>query len=171
MRNNSQSAMFCWNQGIIVCCTCGHLLRESESSRHLDPKLCDQEVRLYGKSSWKIEANKEHFIAHNLSETLKNPDLHLRIDRMEAECIQMDEVTQKDSSSGECERCENTWFISQHIWTKCTDETPIRFQRSIDKDAPSSPESGEERTCTGSFLPVSEMAFVFFFQCFMVAVE
>ena len=28
--------------------------------------------------------------------------------------------------------------LSQHIWTKCTDETPIRLQRSINEIAPSS---------------------------------
>ena len=44
-----------WNQGIVYC-TCGHLLRESETSRHLhqlqldalNPELCHQE----GATSW-----------------------------------------------------------------------------------------------------------------------
>ena len=39
-------------------------------------------------------------------------------------------------------------YLSQHIWTKCTDETPNRLQRSINKDAPSSPRVWRRATCT-----------------------
>ena len=70
-------------------------------------------------------------------------DAQLNIDRTEAKAIEMDEVAQKDFtyhlSSEEYEISENLVYLSEHIWQKCTDETPIRLQRSIDKDAPSSP--------------------------------
>ena len=92
-------------------------------------------------------------------------DSQLRIDRTEADFIYR-------LSSEEYERYKRTWFISQHIWTKCTDETPIRLQRSINHDAPSSPLVWRCPTCTDSFLAVSEMAFVvLFIQHIMVAVE
>ena len=42
--------------------------------------------------------------------------------------------------------------LSQHIWTKCTDETPIRLQRSIIKLAPSSPWVWRRATCTDSLI-------------------
>ena len=62
-----------WNQGIVYC-TCGHLLRENESSRHphqwrLDdlsiPNYFIKKVRPHGAGHGKTEAQKEHFIAHN----------------------------------------------------------------------------------------------------------
>ena len=156
-----------WNQGIIYC-TCGHLLRENQSSRRLHrlqldilsiPNCVIKKVRLHGNRRGKTEAQKEHFIAHNLrkrcmkggfegihdrfQKDLIFRDSQLKIGRTEAKCIEMDEVTQKDFtyhlSSEEFERYKKTWSISQHIWPKYTDETPIRLHRSIDKDAPSSP--------------------------------
>ena len=68
---------------------------------------------------------------------------------------------------------EKLVYLAEHIWQKCTDETPIRLRRSINnKYAPSSPWVWRRATCTDSFLPVSEMAFVvFFIQYIMVAVE
>ena len=73
---------------------------------------------------------------------------------------------------GVWEMWENLVYLSEHIWQKCTDETPIRLQRSINKDAPSLPWVWRRATCTDSFPPVSEMAFVvFFIQHIMVAVE
>ena len=108
---------------------------------------------------------------------LKFRDSQLRIDRTEAKCIQMDEVAlERFHLSLIVRRAweikEDLVYLSQHIWTKCTDETPIRLQRSINKDASSSPRAWRRTTCTDSFLPVSEMAFVvFFIQFIMVAVE
>ena len=73
---------------------------------------------------------------------------------------------------GVWEILEDLVYLSQHVWTKCTDETPIRLQRSINKDAPSSPWVWRRATCTDSSLAVSEMASVnFFIQHIMVAVE
>ena len=155
-----------WNQGVVYC-TCGHLLRENKSSRGilrltLDrlsiPNYVIKKERPLGNRHGKTEAQKEHFIAHNLrkrcikkgfegihgrfQKNFKFRDSQLRIDRTEEVCIQMDEVAQKfftyRLSSEEYERKKKTWSISQHIWTKCTDETPIRLQRSINKDAPES---------------------------------
>ena len=62
-----------WNQGRVYC-TCGHLLRENESSRHphqwqLDvlsiPNYVIKKGRPHGARHGKTEAQKEHFIAHN----------------------------------------------------------------------------------------------------------
>ena len=123
------------------------------------PNYVIKKGRPHGNRHGKTDAQKEHFIAHNLrkrcikknfegihdrfQKDLKFRDSQLRIDRTEEICMQMDEVAQKDFtyrlSSEECEIQKDLVYLSQHIWTKCTDETPIRLQRSINKDAPSSP--------------------------------
>ena len=96
--------------------------------------------------------------------------------RTKEKCSEMDQLAQKDftyrPSTEEFEILEKLVYLSEHIWQKCTDEIPIRLQRSSNKDAPSSPWVWRRATCTDSFLPVSEMAFVvFFIQYIMVAVE
>ena len=62
-----------WNQGI-VCCTCGHLLKENEASQHFHQWRLDAfSIENYVIKNWrprgarhgKTEAQKEHFIAHN----------------------------------------------------------------------------------------------------------
>ena len=62
-----------WNQGVIHC-TCGHLWRESESSRHLHqwrfdalsiPHYVIRKGRPRGARHGETEAQKEHFVAHN----------------------------------------------------------------------------------------------------------
>ena len=190
-----------WNQGIVYC-TCGHLLRENKSSRHLHrwqwdilsiPNYVIKKGRPHGNRHGKTEAQKEHFIAHNprrrcikkgfqgihdrLQKDLRFRDSPLKIDRTEAICIEMDEVAQKDFYlspivRGVWELEEDLVYLSEHIWQKSTDETPIRLQRSINKIAPSSPWVWRRTTCTDSFLAVSEMAsVVFFIQHILVAVE
>ena len=66
-------SLVCWNQGI-VCCTCGHLLVESESSQHFHQWRLDAfSIENYvikkerPKGAWhgRTEAEREHFIAHN----------------------------------------------------------------------------------------------------------
>ena len=61
-----------WNQGIVYC-TCGHLLRENESNRHLHrwqldilsiPNYVIKKERPHGARHGKTEAQKEHFIVH-----------------------------------------------------------------------------------------------------------
>ena len=62
-----------WNQGIIYC-TCGHLLKESESSPNVHqwrldafsiPHYAIRKGRHRGARHGETEAQKEHFIAHN----------------------------------------------------------------------------------------------------------
>ena len=62
-----------WNQGIVYC-TCGHLLRESESSQNFHQWRLDafsiphhviKKGRPRGARHGKTEAQKEHFVAHN----------------------------------------------------------------------------------------------------------
>ena len=68
----SESLLY-WNQGIVYC-TCGHLLRENKSSRHLHrwqlgilsiPNYVIK-ATLHVNLRVKTEAQKDHFIAHNL---------------------------------------------------------------------------------------------------------
>ena len=63
-----------WNQGIVYC-ICGHLLRENKSSRRINrwqldilsiPNYVITKRRPHGNRHEKTEAQKEHFIAHNL---------------------------------------------------------------------------------------------------------
>ena len=61
-----------WNQGVVYC-TCGHLLREKCRHVHrwqLDilsiPNYVIKKGRPHGNRHGKTEAQKEHFIAHNL---------------------------------------------------------------------------------------------------------
>ena len=102
-----------WNQG--------HLLRESESSRHLHqwrldalsiPNYVIKKGRPRGARHGKSEAQKEHFIAHNarrrcikknvkgihdrFQKDLIYRDSQLRIGWTEEKCIEMDELAQKD---------------------------------------------------------------------------
>ena len=129
-----------WNQGMVYC-TCGHLLRENKSSRHLHRRTLDllsiqnyviKKGRPHGNRHGKTEAQKEHVIAHNLrkrcikkgfggihdrfQKDLKFRDSQLRIDRTEEVCIQMDELAQKDftyrMSPDEYMRYKKNWKIS-----------------------------------------------------------
>ena len=109
-----------WNQGIVYC-TCGHLLRESESSRHLHqwrvdalsiPNYVIKKGRPRGARHGENEAQKEHFMAHNVRRLcikkkfegipdrfqidLVYLDSHLRIGWTEKKCTEMDELAQKD---------------------------------------------------------------------------
>ena len=109
-----------WNQGIVYC-TCGHLLRENQSSRGilrwtLDllsiPNYVIKKGRPHGYCNGKTEEQKEHYIAHNLRRRCKKRgfegihdrfqkdpvfrESQLSIDRTEEVCIQMDKDAQKD---------------------------------------------------------------------------
>ena len=62
-----------WNQ-VVIYCTCGHLLVESESSQNFNqwrldalsiPHYVIKKRRLHGARHGKTEAQKEHFRAHN----------------------------------------------------------------------------------------------------------
>ena len=84
--------LFCWTQGI-VCCTCGHLLRENESSRHLHqwqldvlsiPHYIIKMERPHGARHGETEAQIEHYVAHSARKRCirKNFDgIHDRVQR------------------------------------------------------------------------------------------
>ena len=109
-----------WNQGIVYC-TCGHLLRENESSRSIIqctfdllsiPNYVIKKGRPHGARHGKTEAQKERYTAHNArkrcikkgfkgvhdrsQKDLRYRDAQLKADRTEEKCIDMDELTQKD---------------------------------------------------------------------------
>ena len=135
-----------WNQGVIYC-TCGHLLKESESSQDFH--------------QWrsKTEAQQEHFAAHNTRRRClkKNfegihdrfqrapvyRDSQLKIGWTKEKCIETDNLAKENDSycpsSEEYERYEKLVYLTEQIRQKCTDETPIRLPRSTDKYAPSPP--------------------------------
>ena len=129
-----------WNQGI-VCCRCGHLLRENTSSRRthrwqLDvlsiPNYVIQNWLPHGSRHGKTEEQRKHFTSHNLrkrcikknfegvhdrfQKDLTFRDSQVRIDRTEEVCIQMDKDAQKDfiyrMSSDEYFRYKKNWWIS-----------------------------------------------------------
>ena len=111
--------LFYWNQGIVDC-TCGHLLRESESRPNfhqwrLDafsiPNFVIIKGRPRGARHGKTEAQKEHFIAHNARRRClkkkfygihdrfqRDPvyrDSQLKFGWTEEKCIEMDKLAQE----------------------------------------------------------------------------
>ena len=125
-----------WNQGVIYC-TCGDLLVENESSRHLhqwrlDPLSIPHHVikkgRPQGARHGKTEAQKDHFVAHNARKRCikknfdgihdrfqrdpENRDSQLKIGWTEEKCIEMEKLAQEDHfycpSSEEHERYRKT---------------------------------------------------------------
>ena len=167
-------------------------MRENESSRHLHqwqldvlsiPNYDIKKVRPHGARHGKTEAQKEHFIAHDVwkrcikkgfqgihdrfQKDLRYRDAQLKADRTEEKCIQMDEVAQKDItyrlSSEEYERNKKTCSISLNTSGR---NAPMKlrsdFSEAVTQMHRLHRESGEERR-TDSFLLVSEMAFVVFF--------
>ena len=129
-----------WNQ-VIVHCTCGHLLRENQSSRGilrwtLDllsiPNYVIKKGRPHGHRYGKTKEQREHFIAHILrkrcikkglegihdrfQKDLRFRESQLSIDRTEEVCIQMDKDAQKDftyrMSQDEYYRYKKNWWIS-----------------------------------------------------------
>ena len=189
-----------WNQGIVYC-TCGHLLRGNKSSRRIHRRQLDilsipnhviKKERPHGNRHWKTEEQIKHFIAHNLREmhqiefwrSSRSLSERFKISWLATQIWSDWGKVHPDWRGGagrfhQSHVVRRAWEIqkelvdlSQHIWTKCTDETSVRLRRSINKDAPSSPWVWRRATCTDSFLAVSEMAsVVFFIQHIMVAVE
>ena len=163
-----------WNQGIVYC-TCGHLFRENKSSRRIHrwqldilsiPNYVIKKWRPHGNRHRKTEAQKAHFIAHNLrkrctkkgfegihdrfQKDLKFRNSQLRVGRTEAKCIQMDEVAKKDFtyrlSSEEYERYKKTWSVSLNTSGR---NAPMKlrsdFSEASTKMHRLHRESGEER--------------------------
>ena len=123
-----------WNQGI-VCCTCGHLLRENQSSRSilqwtLDllsvPNYVIKKGRPHGIRLGNTEEQRKHVIAHNLRKRCikkgfegihhrfqNDPTLReslLSIDRTEEVCIQKDFTCRM--TEDEYFRYKKNWWIS-----------------------------------------------------------
>ena len=83
---------------------------------------------------------------------LRYRDAQLKAGRTEEKCIEMDELAQQDFTYRPInwrvwEILEKLVYLSEDIWQKCTDETPIRLPRSSNKDAPSSPWVWRRATC------------------------
>ena len=163
-----------WNQGIVYC-TCGHLLRENKSIRHLHrwqwdilsiPNYVIKKERPHGNRHGKTEAQKEHFIAHNarkrcikknftgihdrFQKDSRYRDSQLRIGWTEEKCIEMDELAQKDftyrPSTEEFERYKKNWYISLNTSGR---NAPMKlrsdFQEAVTTMNRLHRESGEER--------------------------
>ena len=73
-KTQRKECLLYWNLGII-CCTCGHLLKESEANRGaiqctLDllsiPNFVIKKGRPHGHRYGKTTAQREHYVAHNL---------------------------------------------------------------------------------------------------------
>ena len=151
-----------WNQGIVYC-TCGHLLKESESSQifHLDafsiPNYVIKKGRLRGARHGKTESQKEHFLAHNarkrcfkkkfdgIHDRFQKRDPQLKIGWTEEKCIEMDTSAQENhsycQSSEEFERYKKNWYISLN---KSGRNAPLKLRSAFrevltNKYAPSSP--------------------------------
>ena len=94
----------------------------------------------------------------------------------EEKCIEMDKLAQEDHSTAhplrEYERKkEKLKDLTEHIRQKCTDETPIRLPTQQSQLWTVSTENLEKNDLNQSFSSIPKVAFVFFFQLFMVAVE
>ena len=163
-----------WNQGI-VCCTCGHLLKESEASQHFHQWRLDafsienyviKKGRPRGARHGKTEAQKEHFIAHNARRRclkkkfegihdrfLKDStyrDSHLKIGWTEETCIARDTSAQEKQSycplPEELERYQKNWYITLN---KSGRNAPMKlrsdFREALTNMHRLRRESGEER--------------------------
>ena len=103
-------------------------------------------------------------------------DSQLKIGWTEEKCIAMDKLAQEDHSycpsSEEYERYRKNWYISLN---KSGKNAPMRlrsdFRTAVTTMNRLHRESGEERPEPIPFHQLPKVAFVFFFQYFMVAVE
>ena len=163
-----------WNQGIVYC-TCGHLLRENQSSRGIlrwtfyllpIPNYVIKKGRPHGHRYGKTQEQREHFIAHNLRKRCikkgfegihdrfqNDPILResqLSIGRTEEVCIQMDKDAQKDftyrMTEDEYFRYKKNWWVSLNKSGKIG---PMRdrsdFNEALTKLHRLHQESGEEQ--------------------------
>ena len=162
------------NQGIVYC-TCGHLLRESQSSRGilrwtLDllsiPNYVIKKGRPHGNRHGKTEEQIKHHIAHNLRKRCIEKgfegihdriqkdstfrESQLGIDRTEEVCIQMNKDAQKDftyrMSQDEYCRYKKNWWISLNTSGR-NEPMKLRsdFSKALTKLHRLHRESGEER--------------------------
>ena len=163
-----------WNQGIVYC-TCGHLLRENQSSRGIlrwtfdllsIPNHVIEKGRPHGHRYGKTKEQKDHHIAHNSRKRCKKRgfegihdrfqkdsvyrESQISIDRTEEVCIQMDKDAQKDftyrMTEDEYFRYKKNWWISLNKSGKIG---PVRnrsdFNDALTKLHRLHQESGEEQ--------------------------
>ena len=138
-KRNAKECLLYWSQGI-VCCTCGHLLKESEASRGAIQCTLNllsiqnyvmKKGRPHGHRYGKSKEPRDYHVAHNLRKRcikmhfqgihhrfVNEPEFResqLEHDRTE-DCIQMDELAQKDFSDhmtqAEYFRYRKNWWIS-----------------------------------------------------------
>ena len=156
-------------------CTCGHLLKESESSQSFHQWRLDalsiqnyviKKGRPRGARHRKTEAKKEHFIAHNARRRcLKKKfegihdrflrdqvfcDSKLQIGWTEQKYIEMDKLAQEDHSyllsRDEFQRYQKQWYLT---FNKSGKNAPMRLRSDFRADVTIKNclhrESGEER--------------------------
>ena len=157
-----------WNQGMIYC-TCGDIWKESEASQHFHQWRLDafsiesyviKKVRPGGARHGRTEAQKEHFIAHNVRRRclkkkfegihdrfLKGStyrDSQLKIGWTEITCIAMDKLAKENHSycplPEEFDRYRKNLYITLNkSGRNAPKKTPIRLPSSTYKYAPSPP--------------------------------
>ena len=102
-----------WNQEI-VCCTCGHLLKESESSQHFltngdwmlsqPPHFVIKKGRPRGARHGRTEAQKELFVAHNARKRCIKKNFEGIHDRFQRDPVYRDFAAQNWLDRGEVHR-------------------------------------------------------------------
>ena len=148
-----------WSEGI-VCCTCGHLLREPVTNGGfieytLDllsvPEYVIKRRRLHGHRSGKLPENREYFLGNNLKKRCIKRDykgIHDRFlrdhvfrgrmienSRDEEVCRAWDVLADEDDTyhtSEEYFHYKNKWWL--HLNKSCSDTLPLR-KRSDFKQA------------------------------------
>ena len=128
-KTQCKECLLYWNLGII-CCTCGHLLKESEANRGaiqctLDllpiPNYVIKKGRPHDHRYRKTTAQREHYVANNLihHRFVNDPEFRasqLEHDRDEEVWIKMDELAQKDfrrhMTQAEYFRYRRNWWNS-----------------------------------------------------------
>ena len=181
-----------WNQGIVYC-TCGHLLKESESSQNFHQWRLDafsiqnyviKKGRPRGDRHRKTEAQKEHFIAHNAGKRCIEKNFKGIQDRFQRDpvfrgsqlkigwtgetCIAMDKSAQENYSRcplpEEFERCKKTLSISLNTSGRNAPmKLPSDFSEALAKMHRLHRVSGEERPAPIPFCQYQILAFVVFF--------
>ena len=179
----------------MIYCTCGQLLKESESSQNFSqwpldalsiPHNVIKKERPRRARHGKTEAQKEHFMAHNARRRClkkkfdgiddrfqrdpEDRDSQLKIGWTEEKCIEMDKLAQKNHSycpsSEEYERHKKNWYMSL---TKSGRNAPMKLRSDFHR---LHRESGEERP---EPIPPYQYqrwhSLSSFFQYLMVAVE
>ena len=157
----------------------------------LHPALRHQEGETPRCRHGKTDAQKEHFVAHNAGRDVSKKWRISRsfpmgssvswfatqnwLNRGEWNGIEMDKLAQEHNScwpsSEEFERCRKK--LTSHCTNRARmhDETPIRLPNSSHCKKPSPPRIWEKNDLNQFLFINTKVAFVVFFQYFMVAAE